>query len=29
MTTLKQARQAGKIDAFIKQHEAGPSGDMD
>ena len=29
MTTLKQARQSGKIDNFIKQHEADPPGDMD
>lgn len=29
MTTLKQARQTGKIDQFIKEHEADPEGDED
>jgi len=27
MTTLKQARDQGKIDQFIKEHEADPEGD--
>lgn len=29
MTNLKQARQKGKIDKFIKEHEADPEGDLD
>jgi hypothetical protein len=29
MTTLKQARQKGKIDDFIKEHEGDPGGDLD
>ena len=27
MTTLKQAREHGKLDQFIKEHEADPKGD--
>ncbi len=27
MTTLKQAREQGKLDQFIKEHEADPEGD--
>ncbi len=29
MTDLKKARQKGKIDDFIKEHEADPDGDLD
>ncbi len=29
MTNLKQARNKGKIEAFIKEHEADPDGDLD
>ncbi|WP_158275577.1 hypothetical protein [Maritimibacter sp. 55A14] len=29
MTNLKKARQKGKIDDFIKEHEADPEGDLD
>ena len=29
MTTLRDARQKGKIDQFIKEHEVVPPGDMD
>ena len=29
MTTLKQARESGKLDQFIKEHEADPQGDAD
>lgn len=29
MTNLKKARQKGKIDDFIKEHEADPDGDLD
>ena len=28
MTTLKEARK-GKLDKFIKEHEADPEGDLD
>lgn len=27
MTTLKQARDAGKLDQFVKEHENDPRGD--
>lgn len=29
MTSLKSARQKGKIEEFIKEHEADPDGDLD
>ncbi len=29
MTNLKEARKKGKIDKFIKKHEADPDGDLD
>ena len=29
MTTLKQARESGKIDQFIKEHSDDPKGDAD
>lgn len=29
MTTLKQARESGKLDQFIKEHEADPEGDAE
>ncbi len=29
MTNLKEARQTGKIENFIKEHEADPDGDLD
>ncbi len=29
MTDLKKVRQKGKIDDFIKEHEAEPKGDLD
>lgn len=29
MTDLKNARKKGKIDDFIKEHEADPEGDLD
>lgn len=29
MTNLKEARKKGKIDKFIKEHEADPDGDLD
>lgn len=29
MTNLKKARQKGKIEDFIKEHEADPEGDLD
>lgn len=29
MTNLRKARQKGKIDEFIKEHEADPDGDLD
>ena len=29
MTTLKQAREEGKLKDFIKEHEADPAGDLD
>ncbi len=29
MTDLKKARQKGKIEDFIKEHEADPDGDLD
>jgi hypothetical protein len=29
MTSLKQARMKGKIEEFIKEHEADPEGDLD
>ena len=29
MTNLKLARQKGKVDDFIKEHEADPDGDLD
>ena len=29
MTTLKKARQEGKTEDFIKEHEADPEGDLD
>lgn len=29
MTNLKLARQKGKTDEFIKEHEADPDGDLD
>lgn len=29
MPNLKTARQKGKIDDFIKEHEADPEGDLD
>lgn len=29
MASLKQAREQGKIDQFIKEHEADPEGDAD
>jgi len=29
MTNLKEARKKGKIDDFIKEHEAAPDGDLD
>lgn len=29
MNDLKKARQKGKIDDFIKEHEADPEGDLD
>jgi hypothetical protein len=29
MTTLREAREGGKIDQFIKEHEADPQGDAD
>lgn len=29
MPNLKEARKKGKIDAFIKEHEADPEGDLD
>ena len=29
MTDLKQARNKGKIDEFIEEHEADPEGDID
>lgn len=29
MTTLKQAREQGKVGQFIKEHEADPQGDQE
>lgn len=29
MTNLKQARKKGKIEDFVKEHEADPDGDLD
>lgn len=29
MTNLKKARQKGKLENFIKEHEAVPEGDLD
>lgn len=29
MTTLKQARESGEIDRFVKEHERDPKGDAD
>lgn len=29
MGTLKEAREKGKIDDFIKEHETDPDGDLD
>ena len=29
MTNLKKAREKGKIEDFIKEHEADPEGDLD
>lgn len=29
MTTLREARESGKLDQFIKEHEADPEGDAD
>lgn len=29
MTNLKNARETGEIDDFIKEHEADPEGDLD
>ncbi len=29
MTTLKEARKKGKLDEFIREHEADPDGDLD
>lgn len=29
MTNLKKARQKGKLEDFIKEHEADPDGDLD
>lgn len=29
MTTLKQARDKGKLEEFIKEHESAPTGDLD
>ena len=29
MTSLKDARKEGKMDDFIKEHEADPEGDLD
>jgi hypothetical protein len=29
MTTLREAREKGKLDQFIKEHEADPEGDAD
>lgn len=29
MTNLKEAREQGKLDQFIKEHEADPEGDAD
>jgi hypothetical protein len=29
MTNLKKARQKGKIEQFIREHEADPDGDLD
>lgn len=29
MTTLREARKKGRLDKFIAEHEADPSGDMD
>ncbi len=29
MQNLKTARQKGKIDEFVKEHEADPQGDLD
>ena len=29
MTTLREAREKGKLDKFIAEHEADPPGDLD
>ena len=29
MTTLREAREKGRLDKFIAEHEADPPGDMD
>lgn len=29
MTNLKQARESGQVEEFIKDHEADPEGDLD